>query len=49
MATRKYVATIKLSNGGTQKITIQADNEANAKAMLEAQYGRGAVLSIWMG
>lgn len=40
---RKYKADVKLPNGSTQQIVIDANSPANAKAMLEAQYGKGSV------
>jgi hypothetical protein len=45
MATKTYKARVKLANGNTQIVEVQADNGLNAKAMLEAQYGKGSVLS----
>jgi hypothetical protein len=45
MATRTYKARVKLPNGSSQNVTVQADSASNAKSMLEAQYGKGSVLS----
>jgi hypothetical protein len=45
MATDTYKARIKLSNGSTQEIRVQADSSFNAKAMIEAQYGKGCILN----
>jgi hypothetical protein len=45
MPTKTYKARVKLSNGNTQIVEVRADNGVNAKAMLEAQYGKGSVLS----
>jgi hypothetical protein len=44
MATKKYQAKIKLPNGSVQNVTVEADTNINAKAMLEAQYGKGSVI-----
>jgi hypothetical protein len=46
MATYTYVGTVKLSNGSTQKVTVQADTSYNATAMLETQYGKGKVFNV---
>ncbi len=45
MALRAFEATIRLSNGNNQKVTVQAESPQNAKAMIEAQYGRGSIIS----
>jgi len=45
MSTRTFKATVKLPNGLYQEVFIQADTQSNAKAMLEAQYGRGSILA----
>ncbi len=42
----EYVAVVRLPNGLTQRVTIQADSSGNARSMLEAQYGRGCVLTL---
>lgn len=39
-----YEATVRLPNGYTEKVTVQASTGTNAKGLLEAQYGKGAVL-----
>ena len=41
-----YVGKVRLPNGSSEKVTIQAESSANAKAMLEAQYGRGSVVVV---
>ena len=41
-----FVAVVRLPNGLTQQITIQADDSGKARQMLEAQYGRGCVLTL---
>ena len=43
MATNTYEFTIRLSNGSTQKIQIQANTPGNARLMVEAQYGKGSI------
>lgn len=45
MATKTYKARIRLSSGGGQNITVDADSAYNAKQMIEAQYGKGCILS----
>lgn len=35
MATHTYSANIKLGNGSPPKVTIEADNDGNAKRMLK--------------
>jgi len=42
-ALRTYKAKAKLSNGYMQEVRVQADNFDNARAMIEAQYGKGAM------
>jgi hypothetical protein len=46
MSTKTYEARVKLQNGSVQKVTVQADSPFNAKAMLEAQYGKGSIFSF---
>jgi hypothetical protein len=41
-----FVAVVRLPNGLTQRVTIQADDSGKARSMLEAQYGRGCVLTL---
>jgi hypothetical protein len=43
---KRWKARIRLSNGSSQEVVIEADNYFNAKAMLEAQYGAGSVISL---
>lgn len=45
--TKTYKARVKLSNGNTQVVEVAADSSFNAKAMLEAQYGKGNVFSVY--
>ncbi len=42
----EFVAVVRLSNGLTQRVTILADDSGKARQMLEAQYGRGCVLTL---
>ncbi len=46
MSAYTYKASVKLPNGSHQKVQVQADTSGNAKSMLEAQYGRGAVSNV---
>jgi hypothetical protein len=41
----EYQFKIKLSNGGIQNVVVQAQNSSNAKALVEAQYGKGCIIS----
>ena len=41
---RTFQATIRLSNGLHQQIRLRADSQAAARAMIEAQYGKGCLL-----
>lgn len=41
-----YVAKIRLPNGSSERVTVQAESAANAKTMLEAQYGRNSVVVV---
>ena len=45
MAMHTYKARVKLSNGMIQEIRVQAENSNNARAMIEAQYGKGSINS----
>ena len=38
-------AIIRLANGNQQRVTISADNQINARLMIEAQYGKGSIIS----
>jgi hypothetical protein len=42
----RWKARTRFSNGSSQEGVIEADNYFNAKAMLEAQYGAGSVISL---
>jgi hypothetical protein len=45
MAAVTWYATIRLTNGNQQPLTVPADNQINARLMIEAQYGRGSIIS----
>ena len=40
-----WYAIIRLANGNQQRVTVPADNQINARLMIEAQYGRGSIIS----
>ena len=42
----EFVAVVRLPNGLTQRVTINADDSGKTRAMLEAQYGRSSVLTL---
>ena len=42
---RTYEATIRLQGRGTEKVTVQASDLSKAKALIEAQYGKGCIAS----
>lgn len=42
----QWKARIRLANGSQQVIHVQADNQMNAKYMIEAQYGQGSIIGI---
>ena len=44
MSATLWKATIRFPNGNQQEVRVQADSQQNARAMLEAQYGRGSIL-----
>ena len=46
MAAKNYKARIKLSTGAVQEVMVQAESPWNARAMLEAQYGKAFVISF---
>ena len=46
MAKQTYKARVRLPNGVTQEVSVQADTHSNAKAMLEAQYGKQNILTV---
>jgi len=45
MAAVTWYAIIRLSNGNRQRVSVLADNQINARLMIEAQYGRGSIIS----
>lgn len=45
MKTYTFTAEVMLPNRQRQKISVQADNRQNAKAMIESQYGKGSIVS----
>ena len=45
MAAVTWYAIIRLANGNQQRVTVPADNQINAGLMIEAQYGRGSIIS----
>ena len=45
MAALTWYAIIRLANGNQQRITVSADNQINARLMIEAQYGRASIIS----
>ena len=44
MSATTWKATIRLPNGNQQEVRVQADSQQNARAMLEATFGRGSIL-----
>ena len=46
MASKTYDARVRLPNGCSQHITIQASGYFNAKAMLESMFGKGSVCAL---
>jgi hypothetical protein len=44
MSATTWKATIRLPNANQQEVRVQADSQQNARAMLEAQYGRDSIL-----
>ena len=46
---KTYEATVRLSNGQTTKVQVSATNQTDALRKLEAQYGKGSVLSNYAG
>lgn len=41
-----YQATLKLPNGGLEKVEVEASNWNHAKQMLEMKYGKGNVQNV---
>ena len=46
---KTYEATVRLSNGQTTKVQVNATNQTDAVRQLEAQYGLGTVLNNYAG
>ena len=42
----EFVAVVRPPNGLTQRVAVRADDSGKGRAMLEAQYGRGCVLTL---
>jgi hypothetical protein len=45
MAAVTWYARIKLRNGNQQRVSVLTDNQINARLMIEAQFGRGTIIS----
>lgn len=45
MALHTYKGRVKLSNGKIEEVRVQASDSNNARAMIEAQYGKGNINS----
>jgi hypothetical protein len=45
MAALTWYAIIRFANGNQQRVTVPTDNQINARLMIEAQYGRGTIIS----
>ena len=46
MATYTFEAVVRLPNGSTDKVRVQAKDQLNAKAMIEAQFGKGCIINV---
>ena len=44
MSATTWKATIRLPSGNQQEVRVQADSQANARQMIEVQYGRDSIL-----
>jgi len=40
-----WYAIIRLENGNQQRIDVRADNQTNARLMIQAQFGAGSIIS----
>jgi hypothetical protein len=40
-----FYALIRLENANQQRVEVIADNQTNARLMIEAQFGRGVIIS----
>lgn len=45
MALTTFMVVVRLSNGMSQRIQIQADSQSAARAMIESQFGRGCIIA----
>jgi len=45
MAGVSWFAIIRLANSNLQRVSVLADNQINARLMIEAQYGQGSIIS----
>ena len=41
-----FIVRVRLPNGSVQKIEVKADHAGNARAMVEAQYGKQNVIYV---
>ena len=41
-----FIARVRLPNGSVQKLEVQADHAGNARALVEAQYGKENVIYV---
>ena len=44
MSATTWKAIVRLANGNQQEVRVMADSQQNARAMIEAQFGRGSIL-----
>jgi hypothetical protein len=44
LSMKTYIADVRLSNGTVTRVSVQADRSDIARAMLEAQYGKGCIV-----
>jgi hypothetical protein len=45
MSATTFMVVVRLSNGMSQRIRVEADCQASARAMIESQFGRGCILA----
>jgi hypothetical protein len=45
MALTTFMVVVRLTNGMSQRIRVEADSQAAARAMIESQFGRGCILA----
>ena len=46
MAMNTYEATVKLPEGGYEKVSVTATSWQHARQLLELQYGKGRVMNL---